>query len=147
MEKIIYLIGDLRDGVSLDSLHALVAGPVLDAAASAGGQLATLHSADLNDWIQSSCPSRQIGAVDSITALLSIWLPSSHMAEPLTEILQSISTRVHAFLVTEAVWQEDRAPLHKHQQRAGISFVSCIRRNRALDDQSFFRHRDENSVD
>ncbi len=147
MEKIIYLIGDLRDGVSLETLHALAAGPVADAVESAGGRLATLHSADLNGWIQSNCPSRQIGDVDSIAALLSIWLPSSHMAEPVTEILQSVSGRVHAFLVTEAVWQEDKASLQSHQQRAGISFVSCISRNRALNYQSFFRHWDEHSVD
>ncbi len=147
MEKIIYLIGAQKSDSSIDQLKSVISGPVSKAVVAAGGQIATLHVADLNDWIRAECPSRQFGDVDSITAVLSLWLPSCHLAEPVTESMQSVCSKLHAILVTEAVWQEDRTPFQGGESRPGITFISCIKRNAALDKEAFFSHWDEHSVD
>ncbi len=146
MEKIIYLI-ELGQDSDIEVLKAATAGPVADAAGSAGGRVTTLHLADLNDWIASECPTRQIGDASRVSALLSAWLPSAHLAAPITEALQSCSQQLHAYVVAEAVWQAEEQAYGGGQLRPGVSFVTCLNRNPALDDAAFYRHWDEHAVD
>lgn len=147
MEKIIYLIG-LKDDTGLDTLKGKVSGSIATTVEVAGGKVATLHTADLEDFISEQCPSRQLGDVSSINAILSLWLPSAHLAEPITEGLQALSRKLHAYLVAEAVWQEDeQASEGGGLVRPGVNFVSCLNRNPSLDDAAFYRYWDEHSVD
>ncbi len=146
MEKIIYLI-ELQDQSCFDQIRSKVSGSISSEVEAAGGHIATLHTADLEGFISKACPTRQLGNVRSVSAVLSLWLPSSHLAEPVTEELQAISRGLHAYLVSEAVWQEDEQAVHGGQLRPGVNFVSCLKRNPALDDQAFYRHWDEHSAD
>ncbi len=146
MEKIIYLI-ELQGQTSFEQLRRKVSGTISAAVDTAGGHIATLHTAELEDFISKECPSRQLGNVSCIGAVLSLWLPSAHLAEPITEELQSLSRSLHAYLVSEAVWQEDEQSVDGGKLRPGVNFVSCIKRNPTLDDKAFYRHWDEHSVD
>ncbi len=147
MEKIIYLI-ELGDETGFDSLKSIVSGDIATAVSAAGGKLASLHMADLEDFIRKECPpTRQLGNVGIISAVLSLWVPSAHLAEPVTEKLEALSRSVHAYLVAEAVWQEDEQAAFDGEPRTGVNFVSCINRNPSLDDAAFYRHWDEHSVD
>jgi hypothetical protein len=137
MEKIDVIVWK-RDGVTPEEHAAQLIEEAAPAILTAGAAELAVHAADTDVDVPE--PTLLMGRGAEIAAVVSIWLDSIDDRAPMLAALDTIGSRIDAYLVTESVPQRRGDRTWPDGVRSpGITHFTCFPKPSRLTDEEFYR--------